>query len=315
MFKPDLHRREFLAGLSVASAAALAGVRPVNATGEKGHGGLHLSSNEYSWKVFYERENRDFKASLETSLGDLVRSGLNGLEPGIEKAEEIDRLAPLLKKYNLEMRSVYVNSTLHEPGQVKPSLEHILTVARKAKVLGTRIIVTNPSPIQWGGTENKNDTQLKSQAAALNRLGKELSVLGLKLAYHNHDIELRNAAREFHHMMLATDPKLVSLCLDAHWVFRGAGNSSIALFDVVQLYGSRIIEIHLRQSKNKVWSETLEPGDIDYPALAAALEKTGVKPHLVLEVAVEAGTPKTLGPVEAHRRSSEYARKVFAGFA
>jgi hypothetical protein len=40
-----------------------------------------------------------------------------------------------------------------------------------------------------------------------------------------------------------------------------------------------------------------------------------VKPHLVLEVAVENGTPKTLSPVEAHRRSVEYATRVLAPLA
>ncbi len=314
MFRRMLQRRQFLSYSSV-SAAALLGARRLEALEGKSPAELHLASNEYSWTVFYKRENRDFKGSLESALPDLTRSGLNGLEPSIEKTEEIDRLGPLLKKNNLEMRSIYVNSTLHEPDQVDKSIGQILSIARKAKERGTRIIVTNPSPIRWGGPENKDDTQLGVQAEALNKLGEHLGSLGLKLAYHNHDIELRNAAREFHHMMLGTDPKRVSLCLDAHWVYRGAGNSQLALFDVVKLYGSRIIEVHLRQSKGNVWAETFGEGDIDYRALANQLLRLGVKPHLVLEVAVEEGTPKTMDPVEAHRRSSEYARKVFARFA
>ncbi|OHB77560.1 MAG: hypothetical protein A2Z25_14480 [Planctomycetes bacterium RBG_16_55_9] len=64
--------------------------------------------------------------------------------------------------------------------------------------------VTNPSPIRWGGPENKDDVQLRVQAAALEKLGRELRAIGLILSYHNHDIELRNAAREFHHMMVGS---------------------------------------------------------------------------------------------------------------
>jgi inosose dehydratase len=315
MFKGVTHRRQFLTDLSVATATAITGFHSTETLGDGSSGGLYLSSNVYSWTVFYERDNRNFKASLETSLGDLTRSGLNGLEPLIEKPDEIDRLAPLLKKNNLEMQSLYVDSTLHDPGKVDQSITQVLAVAEKAKAQGTRIIVTNPSPIHWGGPENKDDAQLKVQAAALNKLGRQLGSLGLKLAYHNHDIELRNAAREFHHMMLGTDPGLVFFCLDAHWVYRGAGNSSVALFDVLELYGSRVIEVHLRQSIRNIWSETFGEGDIDYVALAKQLRRIGVKPQLVLEVAVEKGTPKTLDAVEAHRRSSEYARKVFADFA
>ncbi len=124
-------------------------------------------------------------------------------------------------------------------------------------------------------------------------------------------MELRNGAREFHHMMTGTNPKLVSLCLDSHWIYRGTGNSSVALFDIVELYGSRIVEIHLRQSQKGTWSETFGEGDINYSALADRLKSKRVRPHLVLEVAVEKGTPKTLDPVTAHRRSVEFARKVF----
>jgi len=305
-----LSRRKFVSNAAgIAGFAALSGFTGTTRASNR----LHVASNEYSWTVFYARENRDFKQSLEAGLRDVERSRLNGLEPFCEKPEEVDRIAPLLKKHGLEMRSLYVNSTLHEPDKADASIEQILAVARKAKAVGTRFIVTNPSPIRWAGPENKDDKQLRTQAAALGKLGRELSGLGLTLAYHNHDMELRNGAREFHHMMVGTDPALVSLCLDAHWIYRGTGNSSVALFDIVELYGSRVVEVHLRQSQSGTWSETFGEGDIDYSRLAARLKAKGVKPHLVLEVAVEKGTPKTLDPVAAHRKSVEYAQKVFAG--
>ena len=43
--------------------------------------------------------------------------------------------------------------------------------------------------------------------------------------------------------------------------------------------------------------------------------RIGVAPHLIIEQSVEEATPKTMGPVEAHRRSVRYAREVFAKFA
>lgn len=276
---------------------------------------LHLSTNSYSWQVFYQREGKNFGASLDEGLGEVRASGINGYEPGAGGPADVKALVPLLRKHGLEMRSLYVNSTLHTEEDAERSLGQVLAIAREAKEAGTRILVTNPNPIQWGGAQNKDDAQLRIQARALERLGRALRDQGQVLAYHNHDIELRQSAREFHHMMAGTDPELVSLCLDAHWVYRGSGNSQVALFDIVKLYGRRVSELHLRQSTDGVWSETLGPGDLDYPALAAALRAGGARPHLVLEVAVEKGTPKTLSPVEAHRRSAEYARSVFAGLA
>jgi len=156
---------------------------------------------------------------------------------------------------------------------------------------------------------------VNDEPAAIEKLGRELKAMGLTLAYHNHDIELRNAAREFHHMMAGTDPAYVTLCLDAHWIYRGAGNSSVALFDVLKLYGSRITELHLRQSRDNIWTEAMCDGDIDYEALAKHLLQINVRPHLVMEQAVESSSPKTMSTIEAFRKSSQYARRVFAAFA
>jgi len=304
-------RREFLRDTILATAMTGA-----MAAGTKaGSGKLHVACNQYPWGTFYARQKKDFNALLDSGLAEVKASGNDGFEPGVGGLPQIEQMMPLLKKHGLEMRSLYVNSMLHEAGQVDKSTEEVLAAATRAKALGTRIIVTNPSPIRWGGPENKTDKQLKIQAAALDKLGARLKQMGLTLAYHNHDIELRNAAREFHHMMVGTDPANVTLCLDAHWIYRGAGNSQVALFDVVKLYGPRITELHLRQSQNGVWTEAFGPGDIDYARLADDLLKIGVRPLLVLEQAVEAGSPNTMTAVEAFQRSTQYTRQVFAGFA
>jgi inosose dehydratase len=310
-----LSRRRFIRDLSLTGGAFLAGFGTAGARAQKAPGKLHLACNQYPWTVFYARDNRDFNQDLDKGLAELAASRLDGYEPLANNAEELNRLGPLLKKHGLEMRSLYVNSVLHERDKAEQSIEAVLAIARRAKKLGTKIIVTNPSPIRWGGPENKDDVQLKVQAAALEKLGRQLKKMGLILSYHNHDIELRNAAREFHHMMVGTDPAYVTLCLDAHWIYRGAGNSAVALFDVLKLYGPRITELHLRQSKNNIWTETFSDGDIDYPALAKHLLNIGVKPHIVLEQAVESGTPKTMTTIEAFKQSSRYARRIFAKFA
>lgn len=273
---------------------------------------IHVACNSYSWTVFYQRQGRSFDQSLDAGLAEVAASGLDGFEPSFGDPAQVDRLAPLLKKHRLQMRSFYVNSSLHESDQADRSIEQILAIARRAREAGARIVVTNPNPLAWGGPQNKDDTQLRNQAAALSRLGAELKEIGLTLAYHNHDMELREAAREFHHMMLGNDPANVTLCLDSHWIYRGSGNSQVALFDIVKLYGTRISELHLRQSKDGVWTEAFGPGDIDYPAFADALRQAGVRPHIVLEQAIESGSPHTLEPLEAFRRSSDYVRRLFA---
>ena len=270
-----------------------------------------FASNAYPWHTFYAREGRDWYADLDASLREFAKSGVKGYEPSINSPSEIEALLPLLEKHGLWMTSIYVNSLLHEHDRAAKSIDDVLAIAEAASRAGVKIIVTNPAPIGWGSPEDKTESQVEYQARNLEHLGAELSRLGLVLAYHNHDAEMRRSAREFHHMMLATDPAHVKLCLDAHWVFRGSGDSQVVLFDIVKLYGPRIVELHLRQSKNGVWTETLGSGDIDYPRLVRELDVLGVHPHLVLEQAVEEETPKTMDAVEAHTKSLAYAANVF----
>ncbi len=315
MLDNKISRRGFVKDLAMAGGAIVMGTQTVGTAQRKRAHKLHLACNQYPWTVFYQRDNRNFNNELDNGLGELAASVMDGYEPLANNPQELDRLGPLLKKHSLQMRSLYVNSVLHEPDKADESIEYVLAIAEKAKSIGTKIIVTNPSPIQWGGPQNKNDAQLKVQAAALEKLGRQLKEMGLTLSYHNHDIELRNAAREFHHMMVGTDPAYVTLCLDAHWIYRGSGNSAVALFDVLKLYSLRITELHLRQSKDNIWTETFGDGDIDYPALAKYLLNIGVRPHIVLEQAIESGSPNTMSILEAFKQSAQYARRVFDGFA
>lgn len=295
-----MHRRTFLAH----SAALSASASIVHAAGDNAP---HIATNAYPWMTFYKRRQRNWKEQEEQGLADVAKTGLQGFEPIGESPQHIQRLGPWLKRHALEMRSLYVNSTLHDSKQTENSIDQVLAIAKEAKTLGTRILVTNPSPIRWGGDEDKTDPQLATQAEALDHLGAEVRKLGLTLAYHNHDAELRQGGREFHHMLIATKAENVKLCLDAHWIYRGCGDSQIAVFDALQHYHPRIIELHLRQSEQGVWQETFTmDGDIDYRRLFDQLAKWSLQPHLVLEQAIEAKSPDTLSALEAHQQSRDH---------
>ena len=302
-------RREFLAGMGL-SAAALLWNGSLRAADTQAGEGPHVAINQWSVGAMRGRDKKRPSMPLDEELAELAACGINGLEAGLQTPEQAEALASQLAKQGLQMRSIYTGSELLDPAASEKEIARIVALAKRAKALGTKIIVTNPSPLP--NRRGKTDAQLKVQAAGLNRAGRELAALGMTLAYHNHDVELEHAAREFHHMLLGTEPGCMSLCLDAHWVYRGAGHSQVALFDVVKLYGSRIAELHLRQSQGNIWSETFGDGDIDYRALWKVLVALGVKPLLVLEQGPENGTPQTMEVAEAHRRSCRYAKDVFS---
>lgn len=290
-----LNRRSFL-------SSAVIGAGAVSQLWSAASPALHIATNVYPWMTFYRRQQREWSDDVAKGVSDVAQSGVQGFEPIAESAKELQELGPHLKQHSLEMRSIYVNSKLHQQEGAEESIDQVLEIAEIAKSLGTKIVVTNPSPIRWGGTEDKSDPQLRVQAKALNRLGAELRKGGLILAYHTHDAEMRQGAREFHHMLTATDPNNVKLCLDSHWIYRGCGNSQIALFDAVEHYHDRIVELHLRQSKAQVWTERFSmEGDIDYNRLFTQLRTWKLDPHLVLEQAVEAESPDRMTAIQAHR--------------
>ncbi|WP_439583903.1 sugar phosphate isomerase/epimerase family protein [Dyadobacter bucti] len=304
----SINRRHFLNTLALSAGGAFLPELSFSGSLENT---FPVSCNQYSWITFFGREGRDWGANPDVSLSEFAATGIKAYEPAFNHADEVPKLLPLLKKYKLVMPSVYVNTSLHQSEEASKSLESVLAIADALKPAGTKIIVTNPNPIKWGSGEDKSDEELAEQARNLDKLGAELKKKGMSLAYHTHDVELRAAAREFHHMLLATDPKNVSLCLDVHWVYRGSGNSQVALFDIVKLYGNRIAELHLRQSKGGIWQETFGPGDIDYARLADVLKKMNVKPHLVLEQCLEKTSPNTTNAIEAHKADMVYVKQIF----
>jgi len=307
-----INRRIFLKSVTVSTSAAFTSRDIFSKTVFISD--IDIACQQYTWFSYFKRENKSWMDNPEKSFKAFRESGLRGYEPSFSNPEEVGELWSSLDTHNIWSKSMYVNSVLHEPELVEKNIADILAIAREAKKLGIEILVTNPTPLKWGGAENKTDEQLKAQAIALNLLGKELKSMDIKLAYHNHDVEMRESAREFHHMLTGTDPDNVHLCLDAHWIYRGSGNSQVALFDIVELYSERIVELHLRQSKDGIWSEVFAEGDIDYGRLADILKKKDINPHLVLEQAVEEGTPQTMSTVQALSKSLNHAKKVFKDF-
>lgn len=313
-----LGRRQFIkvvsgavAGATLASATQVSGASRT----KKMPNPSPLSTNTYPWMTFYRREGGEFESDLPRAIAEVKQSGADHFEPNLKSLDYVDTLSDELQKQGIGMQSVYVNSELWDKEKAKVSMDWVLAIARQAKKrMGTQVVVTNPSPIQWGGSENKNDEQLETQRDALEALGQGLNTEGMHLAYHFHDPEFREGAREVHHMLAATSPKYVKLCLDSHWAFRGAGNSNVALHDIIRLYGNRIVELHIRQSKEGVWTETFGEGDIDHDRLTRELIELGVSPFVTMEQAVEAESPKTLNALEAHKISHARARKVFAPF-
>lgn len=296
-------RREFLARTSASVAAAsLSPALLLSARGASADPGL-VGSNIYGWGQYAQRENR--KLDVDEVISALRDCGYHYLESfmDLNRPEENAVFAGKLKAKGLRPVSLYTGARVHEAEKAGETVKKVLAAAKVAKEAGFSVISCNPDPI---GRE-KTDEELKTQASALTELGAGLNALGMKLGIHHHLPEMANNAREFHHVFRNTRPEEVGFCYDVHWVWKGGVPPEAALKE----YGNRVVTWHLRQSRDRIWWEDLDTGDIDYEAVAKYAREHQLPRRFTVELAIENGTKITRSAVENHRRSREFVRKVF----
>jgi len=290
-------RREFLAGMAAAGGlqAARSGYEP------------KLLLQPYVWTQQLQKEKVPLAEGLDRVFGSASRAGYKRLEIQdlfIAPAAR-ERTTALLSQYNLDVDVVYAGGTFHDAEAAERSIAQILTVADAAKDLHCQWINTNCNPKK--GKESKTDHELATEAANLNRLGQHLKERGMRLMLHQHDPDMAEGAREWRSNLHHTDPKLLWFCVDVHWVFRGKQQP----MELLKEAGQRIASLHLRNSVNGVWSESLGDGDVDYRAVAKFLQQIKYKGFLAVELAYEKDTNPTRPLEEDLKISREYAEKVF----
>jgi inosose dehydratase len=296
-------RRTFLRTLAtsaaVASTAAHSIPRALAANADPKS--LVIGSQLYGWGQYYDRDKKPF--NVDEVLSALRDAGYDYAEGSSGLSEDSVAFADKLRAKGLKPISAYTGGRLHDD-KGEAVVQAMLPHADAFKKAGYSILVCNPDPI---GRE-KTDAELETQAKNLKLLGAELRQRGLKLALHHHTPEMANGAKEFHFNFRKTDPADVGFCYDVHWVFRGGVEPADALHD----YGARIHTWHLRQSRDRIWWEDLDTGDIDYAYISNYAKEHGLPRNYTVELALEQGTKITRPAIENHRRSIAFIRKVMA---
>jgi inosose dehydratase len=262
-----------------------------------------VGSNVYGWTQYAQRDNKKF--DVEDVISALRDTGYDYLEYylNLTQPEENAHFADQLRAKGLQPVSLYTGARLHEAGKTKEVIEKILAAAKVCHKSGFSVLSCNADPI---GRE-KTDDELKTQAAALEELGKELNGMGIKLGVHQHLPEMANNGREFHYVFDHTNPGTVGWCYDVHWVWKGG----VKPLDALKQYGERVVTWHLRQSRDGIWWEDLDSGDVDYASVAKYAAEHNLARRFSVELALEQGTKITRSVVENHKRSREFVRRVF----
>jgi inosose dehydratase len=285
-----------LCGILLLSASASADEKPRTPV---------VAAQLYVWTQHYGKQKQRMEDHLDEVFAATKRAGYDAVQGWLNfhsTPEAAEKVAARLKQHGLTMPAAYAGGVMHTREGGQASIQMIVQQAKNGVPYGLKLVVHNPQPIKG----DKTDEELAVQAENLNRLGAALGQLGVKLAIHSHDPEMRNGAREWYHMLRNTDPQKVGFCLDLHWVLRGKQDPYRLLEDA----GKRVFDLHLRNSRDGVWSEDLGDGDIDHARVRRILEKIGYQGLYTVELAYEAKTQQSRSLEENLRRSRDYVRRL-----
>jgi len=304
----SVNRRNFLhrAAIGLAGVATDCLARGADFTGKLSSPTTPRSvvgSNVYGWGQYAQRDHKSLV--IEDVISAFRDTGYDYLEANLDvsQPDANGRFAEQLKAKGLRPVSLYAGARLHEADKAAEVVSRIITAAKLCSQAGFQVLSCNADPI---GRE-KTDQELSIQAAALNELGEGLNDVGMRLGVHQHMTEMANNAREFRYTFGHSKPKVVGWCYDVHWVLKGG----VLPLDALRQYGDRVVTWHLRQSRNGIWWEQLDTGDIDYASVAQYAREHGLARRFSVELALEAGTKITRSVIENHRLSREFVRRVF----
>ena len=153
----------------------------------------------------------------------------------------------------------------------------------------------------------------RSNARAMERIGKRARALGLRFCYHNHSAELLDyeGVMPLAEIVRMTNPRHVALELDIGWV-AAAGYDPVT---IIKRFASRIELLHIKDQLSPVRvpgkmiaddrTTVIGKGTIDWKATFRALRGSPVHSYFV-----EQEEPFTEPPLEAARKSLAYMQKL-----
>lgn len=263
-----------------------------------------LTIQVYVFTQWLNREKRSLASGLDEIFSGFREAGYKHVEltSNLLAPDLAARTTALLKQNGLQLPLVYQGGNIHDAAEAPKTIDAMATLATQVKPLGTKALIFNTAP--KAQRARKTDEELSRQREAIAEMVKRVKSHGLALLLHQHAPEMSENSREWRDLLRV---KPLGVCLDVHWILRGGQD----VMTLVREAGTRIGDVHLRNSHNGVWDEEFGDGDIDYRAVAAHLKQIGYRGYLTVELAWEAGTKVTRPLVESIRRSRVYAEEVF----
>lgn len=211
----------------------------------------------YGWLERYRRDGMEW--DRRTLFAACAAAGVEAVEtdPTPEKVA-------ILTDLGLAVSGSYVGLPLHPAGAAHGLEAAVLPVAERLAAAGGGVLTLNADPVPGTGPKTADDA--RRQGEHLSRAADLVAPLGLRIALHNHADRYDDAAADLASVVEHAAPE-VGLCIDAHWA-AVAGHDPVAW---ARAHADRVLSLHLRNGRGRVPAEDLDAGDVDVPALLAAL--------------------------------------------
>lgn len=213
--------------------------------------------------------------TLDQQLALAERTGYTAVELVGTQGVGSEELNALLSTHHLTVTSAHVQLDV---------LRHQLAEAIAFnRAVGNRVLVV----------PYLKPDERPTDIAGWQKLGKELDALGarlrrdgMKLAYHNHDFEMKKYAGKtgYEWLVDTTQPQNLMLEIDAAWVSRGGQDPE----RLIKRYADRLFALHAKDNAgigvrdDEANFAPLGEGLLAWPQIIAAAQKTG-KPLYIVE--------------------------------
>jgi sugar phosphate isomerase/epimerase len=256
-------RRTFLATLGVAAL----GIASRDALAD----GVLLAPKRKLKKVGLQLYTvRDLmKADLPGTLRKVAQIGYKEVEFAGYYGRSPAQIKALLKQNGLTSPSSHIGLDILEKDSVRAFAD--------AKAIGHSWVTMPYIPEE----RRKTVDDWNKIIDLLNQLGPQAKAAGLRLAYHNHDFEIRpvNGVRPLDMMLDKTDPSLVDFEMDLYWVVFGGGDP----LDFFARHPKRFAMVHVKDSAGPPDNKMVDvgKGTIDFKKIFDQSNKAGIKHYFV----------------------------------
>jgi sugar phosphate isomerase/epimerase len=299
-------RRNFIASTGLATMAALASSPRVCAASRTAR---HIVVGGHPWVYAATQPGYELTPVLPQIFADMKAAGLDGIElmhTALRPDDAVDRIGALAKQHKLPIIGSSFGAAMWDRQQHAAIAEQAELVIPRLAKLGGRTLGLSVGALKGGAKVRKMQEHFDAQVEMLRRIFALCATHRVTPNLHNHTYEVENDL----HDLKGTLSRLPEARLgpDLNWLVRGGVEPAA----FIRHYGSKIIFLHLRdQKKDGRWAEAIGEGDMNYPAITAALKETRFQGDAVIELAHERDFKPTRPLRESFRMSREFVRTSF----